>query len=152
MFEVVAADAGARGRTTGRWDREMKDTTPTPRSLSRRAAGAAQDGSPYTITLQEAFAVLSDCAAVAVADDGSLAYPQLHELDGEDDNEFAYFAWNSHGLGYEVKFAEGENREVQVLGNEMTLVDTEGVPESFRILTATRISDILARLAWRQGT
>jgi hypothetical protein len=77
-----------------------------------------------TITLKEAFQILEDASAVIV-NDYVLVYPALTDLEDSDENEFMYIAWDDEGLGYDLKFCEGDNQEVKISGASMFLYDTD---------------------------
>ena len=70
------------------------------------------------ITLKEAYNILQDASAVII-DDNVLVYPALDMIEGSDENEFLYLSWDDEGLGYEVKFCEGDNQEVEVAGSSL---------------------------------
>jgi hypothetical protein len=72
------------------------------------------------ITLKEAYNILQDASAIII-DDNVLVYPSLSELEEDDTNEFMYLSWDDEGLGYEVKFCEGDNKEVEVAGSSLFL-------------------------------
>ena len=72
------------------------------------------------ITLKEAYNILQDASAVII-DDNVLVYPALDMIEGSDENEFLYLSWDDEGLGYEVKFCEGDNQEVEVAGSSLFL-------------------------------
>lgn len=76
------------------------------------------------IPLQKAYQILEDASAVII--DGSvLLYPALSELEDDELNEFLYFQWEEEGLEYNLKFNEGDNQEVEVIGSSMFLYDTD---------------------------
>jgi hypothetical protein len=79
------------------------------------------------LKLKQAYRILENCAAVST-EDGALMYPSLSELDGNPENEFAYFEWNDTESGdvMAVKCKEENNEIVEVSDNIMTLEDTEG--------------------------
>jgi hypothetical protein len=88
-----------------------------------------------TITLDEAYHILEDCSAIIIDDADLPLYPHLAPLEDSDENEFLYLGWqNDDGLAYDVKFAEGENKEVKVSGSSMFIIDTEGDEVQFTIL------------------
>jgi hypothetical protein len=76
-----------------------------------------------TITLTEAHRILEDASAVIINDDVVL-YPSLDMIEGSDENEFLFFRWDDGGLEYTLKFCEGDNQEVKVVGSSMFLYDT----------------------------
>lgn len=76
------------------------------------------------IPLQKAFKILEDASAVIINDD-TLIYPSLSDLTGEDDNRFLYLEWEEEGLEYNLKFNEGDNQEVEIIGSCMFLYDTD---------------------------
>jgi hypothetical protein len=77
-----------------------------------------------TITLKEAFRILEDANAVIINDDVVL-YPSLDMIEGSDENEFLFFRWDDGGLEYTLKFCEGDNQEVKLVGSSMFLYDTD---------------------------
>jgi hypothetical protein len=77
-----------------------------------------------TITLKEAFRILEDASAVIINDDVVL-YPSLDMIEGSDENEFLFFRWDDGGLEYTLKFCEGDNQEVKLVGSSMFLYDTD---------------------------
>jgi hypothetical protein len=77
-----------------------------------------------TITLKEAYNILQDASAIII--DGSvLVYPALSDLEDDDTNEFLYIQWDDEGEGYNLKFCEGDNQEVRIVGSSMFLYDTD---------------------------
>ena len=80
-----------------------------------------------TITLKEAYQILQDARAVSCGN--ILAYPELSKLEDDDTNEFLYFQWEDEGEGYNLKFNEGDNQEVKVVGSSMFLYDTDSEGE-----------------------
>jgi hypothetical protein len=89
------------------------------------------------ITLKEACDILENCSGVIY--DGFITYPNLSPLEGSDENEFLYIAWGVGDLKYNVKFNEGENRNVAVVGSSMFLVDSEGEICDITILERTKL-------------
>ena len=87
-----------------------------------------------TITLEEAHKILENCAGV-IADNCNFAYRHMADLEGSDENQFLYLSWDDNeGQCYDIKFAEGENKEVKVSGSSMFLIDIEGDEEQLTIL------------------
>ena len=78
-----------------------------------------------TITLSQAHKILEDCSAV-ITEDHVLLYPALSDLTGDPENEFMYLSYEDEGLAYYVKFAEFENKSIEVWGSSMFLHKTEG--------------------------
>lgn len=76
------------------------------------------------IPLQKAFQILQDASAVIINDDVVL-YPSLSDLEDDESNEFLYLEWDYEGLEYNLKFNEGDNQEVEVVGSSMFLYDTD---------------------------
>jgi len=76
------------------------------------------------ITLTEAHQILEDASAI-ILDDSVLVYPSLSDLEDDDTNEFLYIEWEDEGEGYNLKFMEGDNQEVRVVGSSMFLYDTD---------------------------
>lgn len=85
-----------------------------------------------TITLKEAYQILQDASAI-ILDDSVLVYPCLSELEDDDTNEFLYIQWEDEGEGYNLKFNEGDNQEVKVVGSSMFLYDTDSEGEDDHI-------------------
>ena len=77
-----------------------------------------------TITLKEAYQILEDASAVIINDDVVL-YPSLDMIEGSDENEFLFFRWDDGGLEYTLKFCQGDNQEVKLVGSSMFLYDTD---------------------------
>jgi hypothetical protein len=46
-------------------------------------------------------------------------------IEGSDENEFLFFRWDDGGLEYTLKFCEGDNQEVKLVGSSMFLYDTD---------------------------
>ena len=77
------------------------------------------------ITLTQAYHILEDASAVVV-DDDTLVYPSLDMISGDEDNEFLYLQWESDGGRlFNLKFNEGDNQEVKIVGSSMFLYDTD---------------------------
>jgi hypothetical protein len=76
------------------------------------------------IPLQKAYQILEDSSAFII-NDHALVYAGFDDLTGEEDNEFLYFSWDEEGLGYSLKFREGDNQEVEIVGSSMFLYDTD---------------------------
>jgi hypothetical protein len=72
------------------------------------------------ITLKEAYSILEDASAVII-NDNVVLYPSLWELTEDDENEFLFLDWDDGKL----KFNEGDNQEVEVVGSSMFLYDTD---------------------------
>jgi hypothetical protein len=70
------------------------------------------------ITLKEAYNILQDASAI-ILDDSVLVYPALSDLEDDDTNEFLYIQWDDEGEGYNLKFCEGDNQEVEVAGSSL---------------------------------
>ena len=81
------------------------------------------------IPLQKAFEILQDASAVII-NDQIVVYPCLADLDGDETNEFLSIAWDEDGLEYILKFNEGDNQEVEVIGSSMFLYDTDTMDEN----------------------
>lgn len=93
-----------------------------------------------TIPLEDAHTILQNGSVVIIDDSDSPLLPCMAELDGCDENQFLYLGWeNEDGLSYDVKFAEGENRQVKVSGSSMFLIDTEGEEMQIYILQPTNL-------------
>jgi hypothetical protein len=79
------------------------------------------------ITLNQAHILLQNASGVLISDTPDPLLPCYAELDGNDENQFLYISWDDdEGMMYDVKFAEGENREVTISGCSMFLIDNEG--------------------------
>jgi len=76
------------------------------------------------IPLKEAYEILENCAGVIC--NNIITYPTLAMLEDSDENEFLYINWEDGGREFNVKFCEGENQEVAVVGSVMYLTDNEG--------------------------
>lgn len=77
-----------------------------------------------TIKLKEAYDILNECSGVII-EDSVILYPQLADLDGDDENEFLFLFWDDDGAEYNMKFCEGDNREITISGSSMFLYDTD---------------------------
>ena len=85
-----------------------------------------------TITLKEAYRILEDASAVII--DDVVLYPSLWELTDDETNEFLYLEWeNDGGRLFTLKFNEGDNQEVKVVGSSMFLYDTDANGEEDHI-------------------
>ena len=100
-----------------------------------------------TITLKEAYQILLDANAVIIDNDVVL-YPSLWELTDDETNEFLYFQWKNRGREYNLKFNEGDNQEVKVVGSSMFLYDTDSEGEDdhiqITILITKKLEDEIA--------
>jgi hypothetical protein len=76
------------------------------------------------ITLKEACDILENASAIII-EDNVVVYPSLYELEDDDTNEFLYVQWDNEGDVYSLKFNEGDNQEVEVIGSSMFLYDTD---------------------------
>jgi len=76
------------------------------------------------IKLEDAYGILENASAVII-NDNVLVYPCLSELQPSDENEFLYLSWDDCGCEYSLKFCEGDNQEVEVIGSSMFLYDTD---------------------------
>lgn len=85
-------------------------------------------GTRMKIPLQKAFEILQDASAVII-NDQIVVYPSLSDLEGDDTNEFLCITWDEDGLEYILKFNEGDNQEVEVVGSSMFLYDTDTMDE-----------------------
>lgn len=79
-----------------------------------------------TIPLQKFVELLQDAeGAILLSEVGKpILYPSIADLTGDEENEFLYFSWESEDLTFSVKFAEGENQEVEI--NELEYVTDKG--------------------------
>ena len=93
-----------------------------------------------TIPLEDAYNILQNNSVIILDDSDHPLFPSMAELDGSDENQFLYLGWqNDDGLSYDLKFAEGENREIKVFGSSMFLIDTEGEEIQIYILQPTNL-------------
>jgi hypothetical protein len=81
------------------------------------------------IPLKQAFDIISNASAVIINDD-TLIYPILDELQDSDENQFLFLSWDYNGCPYNLKFCEGDNQEVEVIGASMFLYDTDANDDS----------------------
>jgi hypothetical protein len=81
------------------------------------------------ITLKEAYNILGNASAIII-EDNAVVYLSLYELEDDDTNEFLYLKWEDDGQGYSLKFNEGDNQEVEVIGSSMFLYDTDAEGDS----------------------
>jgi hypothetical protein len=81
------------------------------------------------LTLEELVRILDECVAVIIDGDG-LCYPEVYDLTGEPDNEFAYFSWtNSDGIcggdTFTCKLIEECAETIEYDGSLITMRDSE---------------------------
>jgi hypothetical protein len=81
-------------------------------------------GKYTTIPLSEAFSILLNADAVIVNDD-ALMRPSVSSYEDDDDNEFLYLSWETEGLGYSLKFTEGDNKSVKATQTTLLLLDSD---------------------------
>lgn len=93
-----------------------------------------------TITLSEAHHLLENCDAVVI-ESFAVIYPGIDELRGDSENEFLYLDWADDSTEYYVKFAEGENQEVKMVGDSIFLTDTEGEETKITPLFSKNLED-----------
>ena len=91
-----------------------------------------------TITLQQAYKILTDCSGVIVED--NIINPKLGDGMGgglEDDPNHLFMAldWEESGLMFEQCFLEGQNQEVNVVGSSMFLINELGDEVQLTILS-----------------
>lgn len=88
-----------------------------------------------TINLKEAYDILNECSGIII-EDSVILYPQLGDLDGDDENEFLFLFWDDDGAEYNMKFCEGDNREITISSSSMFLYDRDcETPEGVTQLT-----------------
>ena len=103
-----------------------------------------------TITLEEAFKLLQDKAHAVIIGDDLLLHHTLAALTGEDENQFMYLSWmEEDGREYSLKFCEGDNRTVTVIGSSMFLYDTDANEEldhtQISLLETVQIEEYLVK-------
>ena len=76
-----------------------------------------------TITTQEAYNLLSECAAI-ISDDYALMYPSLQDI--EEDSEFLILSWDDGDEEYRYDFYPRNNQTVNIEGSFMYLYDEIG--------------------------
>jgi len=76
------------------------------------------------IQLKEAYEILQNASAVII-DDLALVYPGLADLEGNAENEFLFVTWEDRGEEYYLKFNEGGNASVRVVGDSLFLYNTD---------------------------
>lgn len=81
------------------------------------------------IPLEKAFEILENASAIIINDD-VVMYPSLADLEDDESNEFLNLTWEIRGLEYSLKFCEGDNKEVEVVGTSMFLYDTDANDDS----------------------
>lgn len=97
-----------------------------------------------TITLQQAYQILEDCAAVQWGSEDFLCVPALLPPNEDPENEFMYLnGEDSEGQEYSVTFKEGNNQTVKVDGSQLILEDTEGEECLIYILVPAKICDMV---------
>jgi len=78
-----------------------------------------------TISLIEVVKILEDASAIIIGD--TVTYPAAADLTSEPDNQFLYISWvGDEGEDYAVKFEEGPNQNVKIVGSSVFLIDDEG--------------------------
>jgi hypothetical protein len=82
-----------------------------------------------TITLEEAFDIIENANAIII-NDVDLVFPSTSSLNGDDENEFMYLSWEACTEEYNLKFSEGDNREVKVIGSSLYLYDADADDET----------------------
>lgn len=95
-----------------------------------------------TINLQNAFEFLVQSPAIIL--EGRALEPELYDLNGEPDNVFFRLFWHDKGLDFEVLFEEGDNENVEVNGQFLTLINNEGVSEEIELLAEFDAESFLA--------
>jgi hypothetical protein len=95
-----------------------------------------------TINLQNAFEFLVQSPAIIL--EGRALEPELYDLNGEPDNVFFRLFWHDKGLDFEVLFEEGDNENVEVNGQFLTLINNEGVSEEIELLAEFDAESYLA--------
>lgn len=97
-----------------------------------------------TITIEDAFRLLEECAALST-EDGDLFYPHLDELTGEEQHAFAEFRWHSDdGEEYTRSFFEADNQSVDISGGCIELVDNYGTCDSYYLLASMEAEKLIA--------
>lgn len=94
-----------------------------------------------TITLQQAFQILENCAAV-ITDTHVVTYPSLADLSGNDENQWLNISWSEDGQDYSIICVEENNREIKVSGSAMFLFDGEGEEFQITILVQQNLENI----------
>lgn len=74
--------------------------------------------------MKEAYEILQTASAVII-DDLALAYPGLADLKGNAENEFLFVTWEDRVEDYFLRFTEGGNVSVRVVGDSLFLYNTE---------------------------
>ena len=95
-----------------------------------------------TITLATAFEFLVQSPAIIL--EGRALEPELYDLNGEPDNAFLRLFWHDKDLDFEVLFEEGDNENVEVNGQFLTLINNEGVSEEIELLAEFDAESFLA--------
>ena len=85
------------------------------------------------IPLVEAVEILENASAIIISD--TVTYPASADLTGEPDNQFLYVSWvGDEGEDYAVKFEEGPNQNVKIVGSRVFLIDDEGDKHQITVL------------------
>lgn len=92
------------------------------------------------ITLQEAYDILENCAGIIV-EDHIITYPSLSRIIDSDESEFLYIQWEDEGVQYSLKFQEGENRKIKIIGSSMFLIDDEGDEQQITVLQTKNLEE-----------
>ena len=102
-----------------------------------------------TITLDKAFEILNECAAVTFDLGGgpTVSFPHLAELEGDPDNQFLRLEQTDEtGYIWEAIFTEEPNQWVKVDGSGMWLTDNEGDSMRITILEPFRLEALLGAI------
>ena len=94
------------------------------------------------IPLEKAYEILQDCSAVIV-DDNVVTYPCLHgsKIENDVNNEFLTLSWDFEDNEYKFVFNEDGNREVEVVGSSLFLIDIEGETTQLTILEPKNLEE-----------
>jgi hypothetical protein len=77
-----------------------------------------------TITLEQAYDLISQCLALKV-DGDYICFPSLDELNGKPDNEWLYVSSFNDNDGYGTTFIEAD-QEITLEGSTITMLDYQG--------------------------
>lgn len=90
------------------------------------------------ISLEEAYSLLEQCAAVVV-DNNAVVYPSLWGLTDDEEDDFLYLSWEDEGDEFNLKFSQGPNGQVKVENGIMYLIESKGEVISLLLLEPKKI-------------
>jgi len=90
-----------------------------------------------TIPIETASALLDNAFFLALSSAGCAVEYHSYGISGDSEEEFLTINWrDDEGCEFEVKFLEGDNQEVVIDGDVMTLISEDGAKESIGLVFA----------------